>query len=320
MGIASQASGRAGGARGVRPRVAAVVPTYRPGDEVVEHMRELAGQVDALYVVDDGSGPGADDVLARVETAGARIIRLDRNRGIAAALNVGVRRALAEGAQYVVNTDQDTLLPPGYVDACLATFARANRVTHLGIVCADRVNGQPSIPTWYSPEGIGLVPEAIQSGFVISRETFERAGLFDERLVIDCVDTEYCIRIRDRGFRIAIAEGTDIAHELGEMVPFRPFGLRLPNRTGAFDYQYHSPFRQYYIVRNNIDLVYRTVRRHPRWAAAVVKRQIGPAIDAVVSGPQRWRHLVATIVGGVHGFFRVRGPIPAGLRRYLTRS
>lgn len=312
MGITRQGS--------ARPRVAAVVPTYRPGDDVPHHMRELISQVDALYVVDDGSGPAAEQVLAEVESAGARIIRLDRNRGIAAALNAGVRQALADGADYVVNTDQDTLLPAGYVEACLATFARANRVTRLGIVCADRVNGQPSIPTWYSPEGLGLVPEAIQSGFVISRETLERAGLFDERLVIDCVDTEYCIRVRDRGFRIAIAEGTDIAHELGEMVPFRPFGLRLRNRTGAFEYQYHSPFRQYYIVRNNIDLVYRTVRRHPRWAAAVVKRQIGPAIDAVVSGPKRWRHLVATLVGGVHGFFRIRGPIPAGLRRYLTRS
>lgn len=302
------------------PRVIAVVPTYHPDHDVVDHMRVLLGQVDRLIVVDDGSGAAAGTVLSEIERLGASVIRLERNVGIAGALNTGVREALADGAEYVVTTDQDTELPTGYVADCLATFAAANPVTRLGIVCADRVNGQPSLPTWTSPEGLGLVPEAIQSGFVIARETLERAGLFDERLVIDCVDTEYCIRVRDRGFRIAIARGTDIAHELGEMVPFRPLGLRLPNRTGAFEYQYHSPFRQYYIVRNNIDLVFRTLRRHPRWALAVVKRQIGPAIDAVLSGPHRLRHLVATAVGGVHGFFRIRGPIPAGLRRFLTRS
>ncbi|MDR5700365.1 glycosyltransferase [Agromyces aerolatus] len=302
------------------PRVIAVVPTYHPDHDVVAHMRALRAQVDRLIVVDDGSGPAADGVLAEIEGLEASVVRLGRNRGIAGALNAGVREALADGADFVVTTDQDTDLPADYVADCLATFRAANPVTRLGIVCADRVNGQPSLPTWTSPEGLGLVPEAIQSGFVVAREVFERAGLFDERLVIDCVDTEYCIRVRDRGFRIAIARGTDIAHELGEMVPFRPFGLRRRNRTGAFEYQYHSPFRQYYIVRNNIDLVYRTARRHPRWAAAVVKRQIGPALDAVTSGPQRWRHLVATVVGGVHGFFRIRGPIPAGLRRYLTRS
>ncbi|MGR0320256.1 glycosyltransferase [Agromyces sp. ZXT2-3] len=300
-------------------RVVAVVPTFHPDDRVVDNLRSLASQVDELIVVDDGTGPAADVVLRRIgdEISNSRSIRLDRNSGIARALNVGVRAALEDGADFVVNTDQDTDLPGGYIASCLDTFARANRVTRVGIVCTDRVNGQPSIPTWYSPEGIGLVPEAIQSGFVISRECLETAGLFDERLVIDCVDTEYCLRVRDRGFRIAIAEDTDIAHALGEMVPFRPFGLTLAHRDGGHLYQYHSPFRQYYIIRNNIDLVFRNFLRRRRWTLAVVKRQIGPTFDAIVSGPKRTKHLVATVVGGVHGLLRVRGPIPAGLLRYL---
>jgi rhamnosyltransferase len=300
--------------------VIAVVPTYHPDDQVVSNMRSLASQVDEVVVVDDGSGSAADAVLTELgaQSGKVRVIRLDRNSGIARALNVGVRAALDDGADYVVNTDQDTDLPPGYVAACLQTFAQANRVTRLGIVCTDRVNGQPSIPTWYSPEGLGLVPEAIQSGFVISRECLERAGLFDERLVIDCVDTEYCLRVRDRGFRIAIAEGTDIRHALGEMVPFRPFGLRLTHRDGGHEYQYHSPFRQYYITRNNIDLVFRNFRRRRRWTLAVIKRQIGPTFDAIVSGPKRARHAVAVTVGAVHGLLRIRGPIPPGLRRFLT--
>ncbi len=295
------------------------MPTFHPDDEVVANMRSLASQVDELIIVDDGTGPAADRVLSRLEAEipGTRILRLERNAGIARALNEGVRAALADRADFVVNTDQDTDLPDGYVRACLDTFARSNRVTRVGIVCTDRVNGQPSIPTWYSPEGLGLVPEAIQSGFVISRECLETAGLFDERLVIDCVDTEYCLRVRDHGFRIAIAEDTDIAHELGEMVPFRPFGMSLSHRDGGHLYQYHSPFRQYYIIRNNIDLVFRNARRRRRWTLAVIKRQIGPTFDAIVSGPKRTKHLVATVVGGVHGLARVRGPIPPALLRYL---
>ena len=302
------------------PKVIGVVPIYHPDDDVIGNMRSLSSQVDELILVDDGSGAAADEVLRGIEAAygNVRVLRLERNSGIARALNVGVRAALDDGADFVVNTDQDTDLPAGYVQACLDTFARANRVTRLGIVCADRVNGQPSIPTWYSPEGIGLVPEAIQSGFVISRECLQTAGLFDERLVIDCVDTEYCLRVRDRGFRIAIAEDTDIAHALGEMVPFRPFGLRLTHRDGGPLYQYHSPFRQYYITRNNIDLIFRNFVRRRRWTLAVIKRQLGPNFDAIVSGPKRVKHAVAILVGGVHGFLRIRGPIPPGLRRFLT--
>ncbi len=302
------------------PRVVAVVPLFRPDDRVVGNITALAAQVDAVYAVDDGSGEVADGVVAELGDAGVRVTRLERNSGIAAALNAGVRRALDDGADFVVNTDQDTLLPTGYVAACIDTFTRANAVTRLGIVCADAVNGAPSIPTWRSPEGLGLVPEAIQSGFVISRECLAKSGLFDERLVIDCVDTEFCMRVRARGFRIAVADGTDIAHELGEMVPYRPFGVRRRNRNGTYEYQYHSPFRQYYITRNNIDLIFRYFRTHRRWTLAVVKRQTGPGIDAVLSGPERLRHAVAIAAGGVHGFLRIRGPVPPRLGRYLRRA
>ncbi|WP_353809251.1 glycosyltransferase [Agromyces sp. SYSU T00194] len=299
------------------PRILAVVPLYRPDERVVGNLIALAAQVDAVHAVDDGSGSAADAVVEELSGHGIRVLRLERNAGIAAALNAGVRAALDDGADYVVNTDQDTLLPEGYVAACLATFAKANPVTRLGIVCTDAVNGAPSIPTWRSPEGIGLVPEAIQSGFVISRECLEGAGLFDERLVIDCVDTEFCLRVRAHGFRIAVADGTDIAHELGEMVPYRPFGVRRRNRNGTFEYQYHSPFRQYYITRNNVDMVFRYFRTHRRWTLAVVKRQTGPGIDAILSGPHRFRHTVAIAAGGVHGLLRIRGPVPAGLGRFL---
>jgi len=190
------------------PRVIAVVPTFHPDDGVVGRLRDLARQVDRVIVVDDGSGPSADAALADAAASGIEVHRLERNSGIAAALNTGVRVALDDGADYVVNVDQDTDLPEDYVGIALGIFARANAVTRLGIVAVDAVNGAPALPTWVSPEGFGLVPEAIQTGFVISRECLEHGGLFDERLVIDCVDTEYCLRVRDRGFRIAVAKGT----------------------------------------------------------------------------------------------------------------
>ncbi|GAA4367594.1 hypothetical protein GCM10023152_03940 [Agromyces bauzanensis] len=67
-------------------------------------------------------------------------------------------------------------MPPGYVPHAWRR-SLANHVTHPGIVCADKMNGQPSIPTWSSPEGLGLVPEAIPSGSVISREASNARGL-----------------------------------------------------------------------------------------------------------------------------------------------
>jgi rhamnosyltransferase len=301
------------------PRVIAVVPTYRPDEDVLVHLRQIAGQVSAVVVVDDGSGEAASAILDTLAAEVAQVIRLGSNSGIAAALNAGVRWALDDGADYVLTVDQDTDLPGDYVSTALVLFARANPVTRIGVVAVDAVNGAPALPTWVSPEGFGLVPEAIQTGFVISRECLETAGLFDERLVIDCVDTEYCLRIRDNGFRIAVAKGTDIRHSIGRRAELRPFGIPLRHASGRVaTYQYHSPFRRYYIARNNIDLMLRNVSKRPRWVLTVLKRELGGMINSVVSGPQRLAQVLAITTGTVHGLLRRRGMIPGWLKRLVT--
>lgn len=298
----------------------AVVPTFHPGADVVERIARLREQLDSVVVVDDGSGPDATAVLEELAALdGVSVVRLPRNSGIAAALNTGIRSALDAGADYVLNVDQDTDLPPEYVGTALRTFEAANPVTRVGIVCVDAVNGAPALPTWTSPEGLGLVPEAIQTGFLISRECLESVGLMDERLVIDCVDTEYCLRARDRGFRIAIARGTDVRHAIGRRAELRPFGIPVRHADGRVaTYQYHSPFRRYYIARNNIDLVLRNLRRRPRWALSVAKRETGGMITSIVSGPQRLAQLLAITTGTLHGLVRRRGMIPAWLKRAIS--
>jgi rhamnosyltransferase len=302
-----------------RHRVIAVVPAYHPDDRFHVRLSALAAQVDRVIVVDDGTGADPGGVFERVAESGVTVRRLERNSGIATALNTGVREALADGATHVVNLDQDTVLPSGYVATALDVFERANRVTNIGIVCVDAVNGSPALPTWVSPEGFGLVPEAIQTGFVISRACLETAGLFEERLVIDCVDTEYCLRVRDRGFRIAVAKGTDVRHALGRRAELRPFGIprRHPNGEIA-TYQYHSPFRRYYIARNNIDLLFRNLRKRPGWVRAMIRRETPGMINSIVSGPKRMAQLLAITVGTFHGLIRRRGMIPDWLRRLVT--
>lgn len=297
----------------------AIVPSFHPEDALLDRLAHLRLQVQDVIVVDDGSGEAAAPLLDRLESAGHHVIRLPSNRGIAGALNVGIRAALESGADYVLNVDQDSDLPPEYVATALRTFETANPVTRIGIVCVDAVNGAPALPTWVSPEGLGLVPEAIQTGFLISRECLETAGLMDERLVIDCVDTEYCLRARDHGFRIAVAKGTDIGHSIGRRAELRPFGIPLRHAGGRIaTYQYHSPFRRYYIARNNIDLMFRNIRTRPRWVASVAKREASGMITSIVSGPQRLAQFLAITTGTLHGLIRRRGMIPAWLKRLVS--
>lgn len=300
------------------PRVMAVVPTFRPDPSVPSRVESLLKQAERVIVVDDGSPAEYGAVLDELERAGAEVIRSAENRGIAAALNVGTRRALKLGASHVATFDQDTWAPPEYLRVALGVFERANAATRIGVVASDLVNGHPAIPASQSPEGLGLVPEAIQSGMVISAECLTVCGLFDERLFIDCVDTEFCARVLRHGFRISIALGTNLRHALGEQVPQRPFGIRLVRNGAPRTYQYHSPYRRYFITRNNIDLCFRFARSRPRWVLTILRREVPTGIIVVVSGPRRIKHAIALLAGTVDGLLRRRGPMPAHVRRLLT--
>ena len=296
----------------------AIVPTFHPEADVIPRLQSLRAQVDRLVVVDDGSGPSADAVLSALDGIADRVVRSPDNRGIAAALNSGIRLALDAGADFVLTVDQDSDLPDGYVGVALDIFERANPVTRIGMVVVDAVNGRPAIPPWRSPEGFGLVPEAIQTGALIHASVLRTAGLLDERLFIDCVDTEFCLRAREAGFRIAVASGTDIQHSIGRRAPLRPFGVPVRHDDGRIaTYQYHSPFRRYYIARNNIDLVLTYGPRHPRWALQVAKRETGGMVVSMVSGPQRLRQVLAILTGTAHGLIRRRGPMPKWLSRLV---
>lgn len=304
-------------------RIIAVVPTYLPSTDVMANIARIRSQVDAVIVVDDGSPEpsGSDAVLAQIAHDGSELVRLTENRGIAHALNVGIRIALERGADFVLTVDQDTLLPHDYAARLLDTFALASSnaaplQTRIGVVASERVN-DTRLRIADTVDGVATVVEAIQSGSLVSAHCLRECGWFDERLVIDTVDTEFCLRISLHGFAVAIAPGSRIEHAIGTQSPVRVFGIPIRRRGQAVVYPHHSPYRRYFITRNNIDLWFRYARRRPAWTALSIRREVLTGVLTIVSGPDRPRQLLGALVGGWHGLIRRRGEMSPRLRRRL---
>ncbi len=293
--------------------VVAVVPCFRPDDAFPERLARVASQVERVIVIDD-SGDAEGSRLFALRSPHITVFAHDSNRGIAAALNTGVRDALDGGADLVLTLDQDTLLPVDYVPRAIEVVQASS--LNIGAVAAAEINGGGQMP-YAVVDGIELIRIAIQSGMVFTAECFHECGLFDERLFIDVVDTEYCLRMRVHGLLLAVVPGTNLDHALGLSVPVRPSRLR-PRRDLDATFDTHPVWRQYFISRNNVDVFLRYLRREPRWVGSSAKHEILSFWSAVVQRPGLGRYLLATGAGLVHGIVRRRGPIPAGLRRCLV--
>ena len=119
---------------------------------------------------------------------------------------------------------------------------------------------------------------------------------------------------------VFLVKGTDIRHSIGRRAELRPFGVPLHHRESGrvATYQYHSPFRRYYIARNNVDLMLRNLSRRPRWVLTVLRRETAGMFVSMASGPERLAQMLAITVGTLHGLARRRGMIPNWLKALIT--
>jgi len=104
-------------------KIYAIVVCYFPKEEVLEKTLEtLSLQVNKIILCDNT--PGGSEVAKKFQqkTSNLEVIHLFKNTGIAVAQNVGIKRAIGEGAEFVLLSDQDTVYPENYVKEMLKAY------------------------------------------------------------------------------------------------------------------------------------------------------------------------------------------------------
>lgn len=101
------------------PQTLAALPDILPGIDSIE-----------VLVVDDGSSDGTAQVARRLGVQ--HIERHRTNRGLAAAFRTGLERALAEGADIIVNTDADNQYDGGDIGKLVAPIVEGKADVAIG--------------------------------------------------------------------------------------------------------------------------------------------------------------------------------------------
>ena len=204
----------------------AVVLNWNGGDDTPRALASLAG-IETICV-DNGSTDGSDAEVER-RFPEVELHRAGANLGFAGGSNVGIRRALERGADWVLLMNNDAVADRGLaaaleraarpdigILACKVLFEDGRTVMYAGASFNARLGysgrregyGQPD--RFHESREVGRADGAAMA---ISRALVERVGDLDERLFAYVEDVDLSLRARAAGFRVVFVPDAVVCHK-----------------------------------------------------------------------------------------------------------
>ncbi|ALD79254.1 MULTISPECIES: glycosyltransferase family 2 protein [Citrobacter freundii complex] len=271
-----------------------VIVFYHPNYENINNARKLS-EYYKVTIVDNSE----KDITYSIPKA--HIIKLNKNLGIATALNIGINYFIENEYKYVALLDQDSepdnllldslinyfekctdevcLVAPSYYDRAIDKNAEFILCTEKGIFRQPAI-GKNAIEASY----------VITSGSVLKLSSVSNIGSMDDNLFIDFVDIEWCLRANSLGYKILGLPWLKMSHEIGDD-PINIFNRKYVN---------HSPIRHYYYFRN-IFLLMRMSHVHPEWKKWELIKLAPRFLVYACFTKNRMKHISAMLTGICHG-------------------
>lgn len=285
------------------PHVAVVVLAHNGRQDTMDcfaSLERLRRSTPTLILVDNASGDGTVEAISDRYPA-VRILKQETNLGFAEGNNVGIRHALALGAEYVFLLNNDATIAADSLDRCIAA---AERLPDVGATCPLIYFAEPSTLVWYA--GARFDARRAHSGRVLGyreidhgqfadtgetdrvagaavlfpRGALERVGMLDPALFFLYEDVDWSLRARALGLRLYVVPEAKAWH-----------------RVSATAGGEHSALIAYYDTRNHLAVC----RRHaPMRGVRAAVREMG-ILAVHVAGARRardrWAYLSAVLQG-----------------------
>jgi rhamnosyltransferase len=238
--------------------VCAVIVTFQPALDDLCNLGLVRTQVEELVIVDNGSSQAT---LRELREASSRLrfklMENGENRGLAAGLNQGACWARAQGYEWVVFFDQDSVVTANFISTLLEAYLSSPLKEQLALVVPRYVDRRSGLPLRGRYDCGGELEFAMTSGSLMPLSFLERQGWFEESLFIGGIDFDYSLRLRAAGYKLAECREALLLHAPSSPRIHRVFGIKL------FTTSNYSAVRRYYSERNRVWLRRKYFARFP---------------------------------------------------------
>lgn len=226
-------------------KVAAGVVFYHPDNNVISNISTYYHSVDYLVIIDNSEKE--NEVLKNEvkETFPHAIYKsLNQNAGIAAALNIACNIAKENNCNWILTMDQDSSFKTNELKSMIDNIPAAQELfKNIGIISPFHVlheHHEVKASHRYTVKNIVMT-----SGNLLNLNTYTAVGPFEEKLFMDFVDYEYCLRLRKNNYKIVQDNFVHLKHSLGDFKIRKIFSQKI----GVSNHNY---VRRYYMTRNSL--------------------------------------------------------------------
>lgn len=219
------------------PSIAIIVLTWNGRDLTLDCLRSLEAITTPhvrTILVDNASTDGTVDAVRARYGDRVTIIENQANLGFAAGNNAGIRRALNDGAEFILLLNNDTVVAPDFTTELLRPMLAD---LSIGIAAPKIFYAEPRDRIWFAGGEISLwrgtarhigiretdrgqydverdIDYATGCALLVRREVFEKTGDLDPAYLAYFEDADFCLRARAAGYRIRYVPRSHVWHRI----------------------------------------------------------------------------------------------------------
>lgn len=176
-------------------KFACCVVLFEPKQYMINNIKDYFHSFDRVYIVDNSRKKQNLSILEGFFDRYTYVFNQNKG-GLSHALNIACDLAIKDGQQYMVTFDQDSFCSRKSLEIMKRTIMEKKQAIAVAPTIVPYFNDLPDMKNdQIVSKKLRRISFSITSGCMFSLNTYQSCGGFDERLFVEHIDTDFCLKL-----------------------------------------------------------------------------------------------------------------------------